>query len=203
MDKPRLLDLFCGAGGVSMGYARAGFDVVGVDIQPQPRYPFRFIQADALDFPLAGFDVVHASPPCQLYSRTHHLWKREHPDLIPAIRQKLQIWGGHWILENVPGAPMQQGVILCGTMFNLKVFRHRYFESNLMLFAPGSCFHQGNVKRWRQKTGEYISVTGHDFRHDEASQAMGIDWMNNRELSQAIPPAYTEWVGRQVMEVLL
>lgn len=202
MSNPRLLDLFCCAGGAAAGYARAGFDVVGVDREPQPHYPFPFIQADALDYPLEGFDVVHASPPCQRYSRTHRLWKRDHPDLLPEIRRKLQAWGGHWIIENVPGAPMQHGVILCGTMFNLKVLRHRYFESSMMLFAPGPCRHQGNVKRWRQKTGEYISVVGHDFRHDEASQAMGIDWMNNHELSQAVPPAYTAWLGQQIIAML-
>ena len=201
MRTPRVLDLFCGAGGAAMGYAWAGFEVIGVDSELQPHYPFPFVQADALDFPLDGFDVVHASPPCQHYSCTQRLWKREHPDLVPAVRDKLQAWGGFWIIENVPGAPMQHGVILCGTMFNLKVFRHRYFESSVLLFAPGPCRHRGHVKRWGHKTGAYISVVGHDFRHDEASQAMGIDWMNNQELSQAIPPIYTAWLGQQLIEL--
>jgi DNA (cytosine-5)-methyltransferase 1 len=106
------------------------------------------------------------------------------------------------MMENVPGAPMQSGVVLCGTMFGLKVFRHRYFESSHMLFAPRPCSHEGSVKNYHKKTGDYISVVGHNFRHDEASVAMGIDWMINRELSQAIPPAYTEWLGRQLKEVL-
>jgi DNA (cytosine-5)-methyltransferase 1 len=203
MAKPRLLDLFCCAGGAAMGYARAGFEVVGVDIVVQPRYPFQFIQADALTFPLDGFDVVHASPPCQGYSVTAHLWKKAHPDLVPQVRARLRAWGGLWIIENVLGAPMEQGVVLCGTMFGLQVFRHRTFESNMLLFAPGPCRHTGQVKRWRQKTGAYISVTGHDFRHDEASQAMGIEWMLNKELSQALPPVYTQYIGQQVREVYL
>jgi DNA (cytosine-5)-methyltransferase 1 len=203
MGKPRLLDLFCGAGGVSMGYARAGFDVVGVDIQPQPHYPFRFIQADALDFPLNGFDVVHASPPCQRYSICQNFLRRPeaYPDLLPAVRQKLLAWGGYWIIENVPGAPMQQGVILCDSMFHLGVLRHRYFESSIVLFAPTHCQHQGSVK-----DGTYISCFGkggRGFTKERGSLAMGIDWMSINEMRQAIPPAYTEWVGRQVMKVLL
>jgi DNA (cytosine-5)-methyltransferase 1 len=203
MAKPRLLDLFCCAGGASMGYARAGFEVVGVDSVFQPRYPFPFMQADALTFPLDGFDVVHASPPCQGYSVTAHLWKKEHPDLVPVMRARLQAWGGLWMMENVPGAPMHHGVVLCGTMFGLNVFRHRTFESSMLLFAPGPCRHTGQVKRWRQKTGTYISVVGHDFRRDEARQAMGIEWMLNKELSQALPPVYTQYLGQQVREVYL
>jgi DNA (cytosine-5)-methyltransferase 1 len=118
------------------------------------------------------------------------------------MRQRLQNWGGYWILENVPGAPMQQGVMLCGTMFHLQVLRHRYFESSLLLFAPALCQHQGNVKRRGKKTGQYITVAGHDFHVQAARRAMQIDWMNQRELAQAIPPAYTEWIGKQIMEVL-
>jgi DNA (cytosine-5)-methyltransferase 1 len=199
MSKPRLLDVCCGGGGAAMGYARAGFEVVGVDIQPQPRYPFAFHQADALTFPLEGFDAYHASPPCQLYSRTHRLWKRAHPDLVDAFRQRLRATGKPYILENVPGAPLPGSLVLCGTMFALGVLRHRLFESNVLLFAPGPCAHKGGVK-----DGTYISVFGgggKGYTKASGSRAMGIEWMSVRELSQAIPPAYTEWLGRQLMEV--
>src|SRR5713226_9004155 len=144
MNKPRLLDLFCGAGGAAAGYARAGFEVVGVDIRPQPRYPFAFHQADALTCSLDGFDAYHASPPCQLYSRTHRLWKSSvHPDLVDPLRQRLRATGKPYMLENVPGAPLPGSIVLCGTMFGLGVLRHRLFESNVLLFLPGPCAHKG------------------------------------------------------------
>lgn len=198
--KPRLLDLFCGAGGAAMGYARAGFEVVGVDSRPQPHYPFTFVQDDALTVALDGFDAYHASPPCQLYSITNRIWKKAHPDLVAVVRQRLVRTGKPYVLENVPGAPLPSSVVVCGTMFGLGVLRHRLFESNVLLFAPGSCRHQGSVK-----TGEYVSVFGgggNGYTKARGSQAMGIEWMTMRELSQAIPPAYTEWFGRQLMEVL-
>ncbi len=202
MRKPRLLDLFCGAGGVAMGYARAGFEVVGVDIMRQPHYPFAFCQADAMTFPLDGFDVVHASPPCQAYSICQNFLQRPgaYPDLLPAVRQRLLAWGGLWMIENVPGAPIQQGVMLCGSMFGLGVLRHRYFESSTVVFAPVHCQHKGQVK-----DGSYISVFGkggRGFTKERGSQAMGIDWMTINELRQAIPPAYTEWLGRQLLVVV-
>ncbi len=196
----KLLDLFCGAGGCAAGYAAAGFEVTGVDILPQPRYPYRFMQADALGFPLDGFDVIHASPPCQYYSVTSSLWQREHPDLVPWIRAWLWASGKPFVLENVIGAPLPGSLLLCGTMFGLGVLRHRLFESNVLLFAPGACHHQGTVKE-----GYYVTVFGKGgsgYTKARGSQAMGIDWMTVRELSQAIPPAYTEWIGRQVMGVV-
>jgi len=198
MTKPVLLDLFCGAGGCAVGYARAGFDVIGVDIMAQPRYPYSFVQADALTFPLDGFDVIHASPPCQLYSVTSSIWHRDYPDLLPLVRSRLWESGKPFVIENVVGAPLPGAILLCGTMFGLDVLRHRLFESNVLLFAPGACQHRGTVKE-----GQYVSVFGKGgcgYTKERGSRAMGIEWMTVRELSQAIPPVYTEWVGRQVVQ---
>lgn len=137
----RLLDLFCGAGCAAMGYYRAGFDeIVGVDIKPQPRYPFTFIQADAMTFPLDGFDAIHASPPCQHYSVTKILHKNEHPDLYGIVKERLIKNACPYILENVIGAPYNSGIVLCGSMFGLGVWRHRNFETNFGILAP-SCEH--------------------------------------------------------------
>lgn len=197
MSRPRLLDLFCKAGGAGAGYALAGFEVVGVDIEPQPHYPFTFIQADALTFPLDGYEVAHASVPCQAYSCTRSLWKKDYPNLIPTMRERFASFRGIWMIENVVGAPLPGALQLCGSMFGLRVKRHRLFESNLLLFAPGVCRHRGTVR-----DGSYVTVAGHDFHAEEGRQAMGIDWMTRDELAQAIPPAYTEWLGKQVKAVL-
>src|SRR5215467_701837 len=134
MTRPRLLDLFCGAGGAAMGYHRAGFDVVGVDIKPQPRYPFTFIQADAMTFPLEGFDAIHASPPCQAYIRSGMYDKSRHPDLLPPVRCQLERSDVPWVIENVPGAPMRVDLKLCGCMFGLGVARQRWFETSWHAF---------------------------------------------------------------------
>lgn len=200
MSKPRLLDLFCGAGGAGYGYALAGFEVVGVDIKPQPHYPFSFLQADAMSFPLHGFDVIHASPPCQAYSRCQRFLKKPdaYPDLLPAMRHRLLAAGVPWILENVVGAPMPSSVVLCGSMFGLQVIRHRLFESSHILFAPGACAHQGRTQEYG---GPYVCVAGNMFRLEDARRAMGIAWMGCKEISQAIPPVYTQWLGRQLKEV--
>ena len=210
MTKPRLLDLFCGAGGCSRGYADAGFDVTGVDLAPQPHYPYAFIQADALTFPLDGFDVIHASPPCQAYTLAKTLpGYREHPALVPAVRQRLIASGLLWVMENVPGAPMLNPLILCGGMFGLKVRRHRLFDSNLLLFAPGICRHDAemvtvygdHIRKWKQTPqGKRYEVR---YPTERGRAAMGIDWMTQRELSQAIPPAYTRWIGEQLLPVVL
>jgi DNA (cytosine-5)-methyltransferase 1 len=228
--KPRLLDLFCGAGGAAMGYHRAGFEVVGVDINPQSHYPFEFHQADAMTYPLEGFDVIHASPPCQKFTamRTMHNAK-PHDDLLTPTRERLKLSGLPWVIENVPGAPMNGTFMLCGTMFNLgigdaELWRHRYFETSFpaatLTFACRHYFrgrvigvyggHGRDRRRIRPKTvGVYGSVGGsikrdgtQQFSTSERAAAMGIDWMNGAELSQAIPPAYTEWIGRQLMEYL-
>lgn len=123
--KPRLLDLFCGAGGAGMGYHQAGFDVVGVDINPQPDYPFEFHQADAMEFPLDGFDAIHASPPCQVFTALKTMHNAgEHFDLLTPMRARLKEWGGPYVIENVPGAPMQDHVTLCGSSFGLGVKKY-------------------------------------------------------------------------------
>jgi DNA (cytosine-5)-methyltransferase 1 len=209
MGRPRLLDLFCGAGGCAVGYYRAGFDVVGVDHEPQPRYPFRFVQADALEFVAAHgreYDVIHASPPCQGYSRTQRIWGNTYPDLLGQTRAALLATGRLWVIENVEEAPMG-GVLLCGTMFGLRVLRHRRFESPALTLGPsGGCRHpRGNrcAKAGRPvRPGQFVSVAGNISGVKLAGKAMGIDWMVRRELVQAIPPAYTEWVGRQLLAAL-
>lgn len=214
----KLLDLFCGAGGAAMGYHRAGFDVVGVDIKPQPRYPFTFHQGDALEFCRrygSEFDVIHASPPCQAYSVTQNLKtvSANHPDLVGVTRDTLRKTGKPYVIENVPGAPLRETVMLCGTMFDLGVIRHRRFECNPVLtFSPYTCHHRGRVcPMWwksrrealrRGETFEYITVAGKSFLVQEARDAMKINWMTRDELAQAIPPAYTEWIGRRLQEVL-
>ena len=230
--KPKLLDLFCGAGGAAMGYHRAGFEVVGMDNKPQPRYPFPFIQADAISslmrmslggsrqdnqgrwWHLDDFDVFHASPPCQAYVDYNRKGKREtnHPRLIEPIRERLV---GHiYVIENIHKAPLLSHIMLCGSMFGLRVRRHRYFEAPCLPLLPVyHCNHKLKVS-----TGELIGVYargGHGPRHGKgirevsplpaqitADEAMGIDWMNNKELTQAIPPAYTEYIGKYLMQYL-
>lgn len=210
--KPRLLDLFCCAGGAGMGYARAGFEVVGVDLRPQPRYPFEFIQADVLGLDpewVASFDAIHASPPCQIHSVSAHMHKGRdtgHVDLVPQTRAMLKASGRPYIIENVVGAPLEQPLMLCGTMFGLKVYRHRLFECSLFCFAPHHAQHtQGetlSAKGYsRHSSGAaMICVAGHNFNREDGAAAMGIDWPARREeIAQAIPPAYTEYLGRQII----
>lgn len=210
----RLLDLFCGAGGAAMGYSRAGFDeIVGVDIRPQPRYPFAFVQGDALEYIFAygkEFDVIHASPPCQAYSISKnngcHVGA---PMLVAVTRTALKNCGRPWVIENVFGAPLRFPVMLCGQSFglstgNFDLARHRYFESPIGLMTT-PCNHRagftigvyGNgTNAWHRKK------FGRCVRQRELCEAMGIDWMTRKELSQAIPPAYTEYLGRQLLAAL-
>jgi DNA (cytosine-5)-methyltransferase 1 len=201
----RALDLFCCAGGASTGLHRAGFEVVGVDIEPQPDYPFAFVQADALTFPLDGFDFVWASPPCQAFTaykrRPGHV--RPRPNLIPATRQRLRDWGGHWVMENVEGArgALQQPVTLCGSMFGLDVRRHRLFETSFPVAQP-PCRHGAQTPRFAPATNRTnlrstVEVGVWRIPLEVQQRAMGIDWMPLEKLSQAIPPAYSEWLARE------
>lgn len=200
----KALDLFCCAGGASMGLHRAGFDVTGVDIAPQPRYPFNFIQGDALEADLSGYDFVWASPPCQRYTVAQNAAKNAdaHPDLVEPVRAKLEAWGGPWIMENVVGAPLRNPATLCGLALGLKVKRHRLFESNVFLMTPPCPSHDQ----------DYFVIFGHEVRNrrhgDKAGRknkiadgraAMGIDWMTRGELSEAIPPAYSLFLARQII----
>lgn len=209
MSKPRLLDLFCGAGGASMGYHQAGFDVVGVDINPQPHYPFEFHQADALTFPLDGFDAIHASPPCQFASRLSHATGRikDHPNLIPATRARLLAAGVPYAIENVDYAwrELINPVLMCGPALGLEVLRHRLFESNRAITGTGCRHVHGGTT-----TGLYVAFrqsccvargrkvpprrSETEFKH-----AMAVGWMTNKEARQAIPPAYTLHLGLQLL----
>ena len=218
MSGYRLLDLFCCAGGASTGYVQAGFEVVGVDIAEQPNYPFDFIRKDVLDLDVEWvrqFDAVHASPPCQGYSvlaartGTGDKWAK----LVPAMRAFLRESGVPYVIENVVGAPLLDPLTLCGTMFpELRVIRHRLFESNVQLLAPGPCRphplchtldkrkrHYGLTDEWR----DYVQVNGGgNCSVAAARDAMGIDWMTKKELNEAIPPAYTRLLGLQLIEHL-
>lgn len=204
----RLLDLFCGAGGAAMGYRRAGFEVVGVDIAPQPNYPFEFHQADAMTYPLDGFDVIHASPPCQrftAYRRRGAGVGERAENLIAPVRDRLRAHGVAYVIENVAGAPLCSPVMLCGSSFGLDVRRHRFFEANWPLMAP-PCDHGWQTPRFppaTNRTNLRRTVEVGAWRcADIAPAAMGVDWMTNAELSQAIPPAYTEFIGRRLLESL-
>jgi DNA (cytosine-5)-methyltransferase 1 len=209
--RPLLLDLFCCAGGAATGYHRAGFDVVGVDIAPQPRYPFAFIQADAIDYlrgaDLSGFSAIHASPPCQRWAAGFIRNRERHPDLIAATRELLQASGLPYIIENVLAAPLVDAVRICGgglgcVSGDFQLHRHRRFESNVPLLG---------IPCTRQRR-RAVTVVGNgtpsgnrfadlpDPTLAEKREAMGISWTNRAELSEAIPPAYTEHLGVQLLE---
>jgi DNA (cytosine-5)-methyltransferase 1 len=199
--KPRLLDLFCCAGGASEGYRRAGFEVVGVDIEPQPHYPFEFHQADALTFPLDGFDAAAASPPCQKYTLCQRIQSNAHPDLVDPIRRRLRAAGIPYAIENVIGAPLENPIILCGSMFGLRTYRHRGFECNFPIEAPPHPEHVAPVRKMGRpvQPGEFMHVVGNFSGVAMARKAMGIDWMPRDKLREAIPPAFTEYVGRAMI----
>jgi DNA (cytosine-5)-methyltransferase 1 len=220
--KPRLLDLFCGAGGAGWGYHLAGFDVIGVDTKPMPNYPFDFIRADAMmvletlatgrcwpwknhwGLGVDTFDVIHASPPCPRYSLVSGFQgvAENHPDLIGPTRDLLAVSGRPWVMENVPGAPLRHDVTLCGEMFGLRVHRHRIFEtSGFFAMQPPHSRHNLRGGKTNCETGPGVArwITGHYADHEDALDAMGIDWMDRDGLRNAIPPAYTEHIGAYLM----
>jgi DNA (cytosine-5)-methyltransferase 1 len=238
--RPVLLDLFSCAGGAGMGYHRAGFRVIGVDNRPQPNYPFQFIQADAMEL-LADPDkffewpesirAIHASPPCQAYTAMKVMAnaRQDHPDLVEPCRDLLKLSGLPWVMENVPGAPMDDvgppdlfggggGITLCGSMFDLnngeyELRRHRLFECSTPLPQP-QCRHRlpvigfyGDHARTRQRTvnghrDRGGDITGLDRKMPFVRDLLGIDWMRWEEATQAIPPAYTEWIGRHLLAAI-
>jgi DNA (cytosine-5)-methyltransferase 1 len=208
MRKPRLLDLFCGAGGAAMGYHRAGFEVVGVDIEPQPLYPFRFIKADAMCMSPGGFDAIHASPPCQGYSTMSNRHGSDVAQLIDAVRAKLEWSGKPYIIENVPGAKahMRSPIRMHGGQFGLNLYRPRLFESNILLTPPpnapivrdaAAIYGRREDRRllWARKDGTELRAAS----LEEAREAMGMPWADWQGVREAIPPAYTEHIGTQLL----
>lgn len=220
MSRPRLLDLFCGAGGAAMGYGRAGFEVIGIDKEPQPHYPFEVQQDDALEILRMvadgwtlhgrGFDVIHASPPCQHYSQMSLCrpgLADTYPDLVAPTRELLKASGLPYVMENVKGSPLENFIQICGSGLGMTLQRHRWFESNVPLWGV-PCAHGQN--RWNAAFGHAtgrkrrrVPVIG-EWRVPKHLQdeAMGIGWMTLEELAEAIPPAYTEFIGTQLLEHL-
>jgi DNA (cytosine-5)-methyltransferase 1 len=231
----KLLDLFCGAGGAASGYHRAGFEVTGVDLHPQPRFPFKdFHQADAVEFHFDGFDVIHASPPCQAYSKAMKHLTSGYPMLIDTMLDRLKDSGVPWVLENVPGSPLpeapnlfgENGLLLCGSMFGLRIQRHRLFQTSFPIDPPGVCVHDENALDPDSDWGRAASKYHSDFRvkkevmnpHNAGARKewrkklgsrpiertwrdeMGVGWMDSHEGRESIPPVYTEYIGRHIME---
>jgi DNA (cytosine-5)-methyltransferase 1 len=225
--KPRLLDLFCGAGGAARGYADAGFEVVGVDIEPQPNYPFKFIQADAIKFVRSalyeggwsgeeGYDAIHASPPCQAHVKGMAAVNQAlgrtlgHVDLIATTRNLLLATGLPYVIENVRGAPLENPVQLCGSSFNLPVRRHRLFECSFPIMVPPCDHSRQNGDYWTSwrpngeiRRAKVMQVYGNANEQHLWGEGMGIDWMRPSELAEAIPPAYTEHIGEYLLRDIL
>jgi len=206
----RALDLFCGAGGISVGLFRAGFDVVGIDIEPQPNYPFKFIQADAFNVPLTGYDLISASPPCQgrtaYKRRPNHVRSVDTDGSIVRVRERLMVSNTPYIIENVVGAPLISPIKLCGSMFDetTNIRRHRIFECSFPVVQP-SCRHELQLGSFPQATNRKnrrrtVEVGVWRIPLKIQQEAMGIDWMSLAELSQAIPPIYAEYLGKAARE---
>lgn len=212
--RPLLIDACCCAGGASMGYHRAGFRVIGVDIDPQPDYPFDFVQADAVQYVADNAHraaAVHASPPCQSHSALTKGTNRgrEYPDLIPQFRALFAELDIPTVIENVSGAPIRRDLTLCGEMFGLNVIRHRHFElDRITVTQPFHVKHRGRVAGWRHGVyhdGPYVAPYGDGGGKGSVAdwqRGLGIDWTaSRRSLAEAIPPAYTELVGRAILSM--
>lgn len=200
------LDLFCGVGGAGIGYQQAGFTVTGIDLEPQPHNPQPVIQAEALTYLYhhgAEYDFIHASPPCQTYTKAGKQWRKEgrrYPDLIAPLRTLLLYVNRPWVIENVPGAPLRHPILLNGSTFGLKIHRPRYFESSFPLPQPPAPFIPP-VKMGRPiQEGDILQPVGHFSGVPYARQEMGLPQATQKELAQALPPAYTRWVGLQWRE---
>lgn len=207
MSRPLLLDLFCGAGGAGTGYHRAGFDVIGVDLEPQPDYPFRFVQADAMTFPLSGFDAIHASPPCLRWTvlPLTQEQRERHPDLLTPIRERLAATGLPYVIENIwKRAPLRGPVLYCGAAMGLKVIVHRGFEANVLILAPGcACPADATTRHGfvnRRPRGPLASGRKSPRRGESQwREAAGLDHLTGQAARNAIPPAYTEHIGLQLI----
>ena len=183
---------------MGLHYAFPAAEITGVDLIPQPKYPFKFIQYDACEFPLEGYDFIWASPPCQLFAKTNKLNTGNHPDLIVPIRQKLTVSGVPYCIENVPQAPLLNPIMLCGGMFGLKTYRHRHFETNFVVRQP---YHPNHIHKQAKmgrppKAGEFIQVVGNYSGAELAREAMEITWLAAKEMSQAIPPAFSRYIAK-------
>lgn len=206
--KPKLLDLFCGAGGASMGYHRAGFEVEGVDIKPQPHYPFKFYEADALELPLEGYDAYHASPPCQLWAGGYNKYRKDYSDCLTPIRTRLELTHKAWVIENVPKSPMRADFIITGDMVGLpQIKRERWFETNwwnniAVIIKQERVYPTISITGTGTPTGTYKAF-GRALKLKEFQDAMSIRWMSRDEMSEAIPPAYTEYIGKYLMQSVM
>jgi DNA (cytosine-5)-methyltransferase 1 len=199
----KILDLFCGAGGAGYGYFLAGFEVTGIDNKEQKHYPFEFILSDAFEYLVNNynkFDAIHASPPCQQYTKSAKQWRKagkEYPDLITECRMLLTKTNKPYIIENVPDSPLINPIILNGSVFGLLVHRKRLFECNFFVDQPGIPKTKASIKMGRPvKEGDIIQPVGHFSGINYAKKQMQIDWMNISELAQAIPPAYTKYISK-------
>lgn len=209
--RPRLLDLFCCQGGAAKGYAEAGFDVTGIDIAPQPRYPYRFVQAEAVAFVRehgGDFDVIHASPPCQHYSRAQKIQHRTHPDLIDPTRAALEATGRPWVIENVEeaAAQLRDPVTMCAAAFGMRTYRHRLFETRGFTFTPPQHpAHQAPLTKMGRPraAGHFAHYVGNFSGVAEARTDMSVPWMNRDGIRECIPPTYTQWIGTAALHTLL
>lgn len=204
VSRPLLLDGFCKAGGAGVGYHRAGFEVVGIDIEPQSRCPFRFVRGDFFEHVEKYgylYDFIHASPHCQPYSRLKALTTKSYPMEIGRVREALRAAGVPYIIENVADAlgHMQHPIMLCGTMFGGLYYRHRLFESNVLLWQPEHPRHIERVRTSHKSTGTFAGAYGNFTGVERARQAFGVPWMTRDEIAQHVPPVYTEYVGTQMM----